>query len=231
MVRTRRRPAAPAVLVRNKRGWTAKLKMLAAFGIGGDWATPGAKTALKKPLLALTWGKCALCEGRLGAQAYPQIEHYVSRKVDPDRAFEWKNLLPVCQICNTSKGHADHQGRLLKPDAEDPEPFFWITPEGDLTPHPKLNAAGVIRATETIRLCNLNRGELRENRQTVANDVRRWLERTAGLVDGLDRHTQEEWHKLSDPRQSHKIVVRHVLTQKNSPELAAEDGRRFQQGW
>jgi 5-methylcytosine-specific restriction endonuclease McrA len=54
----------------------------------------------------------------LGAQAYPQIEHYVSRKVNPDRVFEWKNLLPVCQICNTSKGHADHQGSLLKPDAE-----------------------------------------------------------------------------------------------------------------
>ena len=75
----------------------------------------------------------------------------------------------------------------------------------------------------------MNRGELRENRQTVANDVRRWLERTAGLVDALDQHTKEEWNTLSNPRQSHKIVVRHVLTQKNWPELAAEDRRRFQQ--
>ena len=65
-------------------------------GLGrGDWATTAAKKALREPLLAMTWGKCVFCEGRLGAQAYLQIEHYVSRKTDPQSAFEWKNLLPV----------------------------------------------------------------------------------------------------------------------------------------
>jgi uncharacterized protein (TIGR02646 family) len=230
MVPTRRRPRAPAALVLNRRTWTARWKRIAAAGTGRAWATQKAKRGLKKPVLALTWGKCAFCEGRLGAQAYPQIEHYVSRKVDPNRAFEWKNLLPVCQICNTSKGHADHRGRLLKPDDEDPELFFWIGPEGDIAPHPALNDVDAIRALETIRLCKLNRGELRENRQAVADSVRRWLDRTAGLANGVDQHTQEEWHTLSDPRQSHKIVVRHVLTLGNSTELAAVDRQRFQRG-
>jgi len=176
----------------------------------------------------LTWGKCAFCEGLLGSQAYPQIEHYVSRKIDPDRAFEWTNLLPVCQVCNTSKGHADHQGSLLKPDSEDPEPFFWISPEGGITPHPGRNAEDALRASETIRLCNLDRGELRENRQAIANRVRRWLERTSRLAGGLEELEREEWDELSDPRHSHKIVVRHVLTLGNSPELATRDRKLFQ---
>jgi len=228
MVRTRRRPRPPAALVRNKMAWTKRWKRIAAAGAASDWATQAAKRELKKTLLALTWEKCAFCEGRLGSQAYAQIEHYVSRKVDWDRAFEWKNLLPVCQVCNTSKGDADHQGRLLKPDAEDPEPFFWIGPEGDIKPHPRLNEVDAFRALETIRLCNLNRGRLISDRLAVANFVRRWLRRTTGLVDGLDELAQEEWNELSDPRQHHKIVVRHTLTLGNSSELAVIDRELFQ---
>jgi uncharacterized protein (TIGR02646 family) len=197
---------------------------------GGDWATPTAKKELKKALLRLTWGKCAFCEGMLESQAYTQIEHYVSRKVDPAGVFEWGNLFPSCQVCNTSKGHADHQGRLLKPDTEDPEPFFWITPEGSITPNPGLSEADRFRALETIRLCGLNRGKLRDDRQAVANFVRRWVERTAGLVDGLDHLLQEEWLALSDPRFNHKIVVRHVLIQKGMPGCAEADRTLFQRG-
>jgi uncharacterized protein (TIGR02646 family) len=230
MVRTRRRPGAPAALALNRKDWTERWKRIAAAGKGGDWATKKAKTALKTPLLALTWGKCAFCEGRLGSQSYPQVEHYLSRRVDPDRAFEWKNLFPVCQMCNASKGDADHQGKLLKPDVEDPELFFWIGPEGDISPHPVLNEVDANRAAETIRLCALNRGGLREDRHTVANFVRRWVERTAGLAGGLDQRAQEEWDELSDPRHSHKVVVRRVLMDCRAPGLAARDRILFQRG-
>jgi uncharacterized protein (TIGR02646 family) len=185
---------------------------------------------LKTPLLALTWGKCAFCEGELGAQAYPQIEHYIARTVDPDRAFEWENLLPVCQICNRSKDQFDHNGSLLKPDIEDPEPFFWITPEGDLEPSPTLDERQTHRASETIRLCNLNRGGLRENRRQVADAVMRWLARTAGLDGIADQFAQDEWEELSNPRQRHKIVVRHALTLGESPELAALDREIYPRG-
>ncbi len=230
MVRTRRRPTSPVALRRRKSAWTARWKTIVAAGAGGDWATRQAKMALKGPLLALTWNKCAFCEGRLGSQAYPQIEHYVSRKIDPDRAFEWTNLLPVCPVCNTSKGHADHQGSLLKPDSEDPEPFFWIGPEGGISPHPGLSAEDAHRASETIRLCNLDRGELRENRQEIANRVRRWLERISQHVGGLKGLEREEWDELSDPRHSHKIVVRHMLTLGNLDELVTRDRKLFQRG-
>ena len=223
MVRTRRRPAAPAGLIQNKRAWTVRWQEIQAGRSRGEWATKNAKKVLKDPLLSLTWGKCSFCEGRLGAQAFAQIEHYISRKVAPHRAFEWRNLLPVCQVCNTFKGHTDHRGSLLKPDSEDPESFFWIGPEGDIQPHPALNPEKALRAAETIRLCRLNRGELREARQEVANTVRRWLARSDALV-------QEEWDKISNPRFPYKIVVRHILALGKLPKLAAFDRRLFQRG-
>jgi uncharacterized protein (TIGR02646 family) len=230
MVRTRRRPSAPPALRQCRSAWTARWKKILAAGRSGDWATQTAKRGLREPLLALTWGKCVFCEGKLGSQAYPQIEHYISRKVAPARAFQWTNLFPVCQICNTSKGHADHQGRLLKPDEEDPEPFFWIGPEGDIAPHPRLNTVEALRAAETIRLCTLNRGGLREDRFMVANKVYRWIDRATGFVNGLDEPAREEWEELSDPGHPHKVVIRHALTLRNAFELAATDRRFFQQG-
>jgi uncharacterized protein (TIGR02646 family) len=223
MVRTRRRPAAPAKLTQNKRAWTARSQQIQARRARGEWATKNAKKVLKDPLLALTWGKCAFCEGKLGAQVFAQIEHYISRKVAPHRAFEWKNLLPVCEVCNRFKGHTDHGGSLLKPDAEDPESFFWIGPEGDIQPHPVLGPEKAFRATETIRLCNLNRGELREARQDVANEVRQWLARSDALM-------QTEWDRLSNPRFPYKIVVRHILTLANLQKFAVFDRRLFQRG-
>jgi len=230
MVRTRRRSSVPPALRQSRSAWTARWKKVHAARSGGDWATQAAKRSLKEPLLALTWGKCVFCEGKLGSQAYSQIEHYISRKIAPSRSFQWRNLLPVCQICNASKGHADHQGKLLKPDDEDPEPFFWIGPEGEIAPHPRLTAEEALRAAETIRLCALNRGGLCEDRLVVAKKVKRWVERTAALVNGLDEPAQEEWEELSDPRHPHKVVIRHAFTLWSAPELAATDRRLFQQG-
>jgi uncharacterized protein (TIGR02646 family) len=221
MVRTRRRPRAPVQLVRKKATWTERWERILAGSSSGNWATQSAKTALRKPLLALTHGKCVFCESRLGKDVYPQIDHYVSRKVAPRRAFEWENLLPVCQICNVSKGHFDHSGGLLKPDDEDPEPYFWIGPEGDIVPHPRLDDSGRRRAAETIRLCGLQRGPLRESRYHVARAVSRWLDSNEEIA---------LWNDLSDPRMEYKLVVRHVLTQNHHPELADLDRQRFQRG-
>ncbi|SPF49287.1 hypothetical protein SBA4_4030016 [Candidatus Sulfopaludibacter sp. SbA4] len=229
MVRTRRRPRAPLQLVRKKAAWTERWEQILAGSSSGDWAPQSAKAALRKPLLALTHGKCAFCETRLGKDVYPQIEHYVSRKVAPRRAFEWRNLLPVCQMCNVSKGHSDHARDLLKPDDEDPEPYFRIGPEGEITPHPRLDESGKRRADKTIRLCDLTRGGLQVSRSEVAQQVRWWLDRSAGLANGLNQEI-EEWKHLSDPRMEYKLVVRHVLTQNHHPELADLDRQRFQRG-
>ena len=118
----------------------------------------------------------------------------------------------------------------MKPDDEDPEAFFWIGPEGEIAPHPGLDAPDALRAEATIRLCNLNRGGLCEGRFEVANRVGRWLERTAALIEALDERVRVEWDEISDPRHVHKIVVRHVLKRANAPGLAEADRRLFRRG-
>jgi uncharacterized protein (TIGR02646 family) len=216
--------------LRGKKGiWTQRWKQIVAQERSADWATHAAKAALRDPLRALTHGKCAFCEGTLDRTSYLQVEHYVSRRVDPSRAFVWKNLFPVCQICNTSKGRFDHDGNLLKPDVEDPEPYFWIGPEGDIEPHPDLDPPSQRRASETIRLCALNRGPLRENRYSITRALARWLHRASDSDNDLQQ-VQQEWDELSAPEREHKLVIRHMLTLHKHSELAVADRRRFQRG-
>src|SRR5580658_6712901 len=115
----------------------------------------------RRCLRGLAHGKCVYCESALGVTTYLEIEHYVAKTVTPALAFEWTNLLPACRLCNNAKSEQDHKGALLKPDAEDPEPYFWIHPDtGKLEPHPKLDAAQSRRANETIRICDLERPAL-----------------------------------------------------------------------
>jgi uncharacterized protein (TIGR02646 family) len=219
MTRTRRRPVASTGLIRQRQVWSARWIDIHAGRKTGEWATRRAREILKVPILELTCGKCVFCESPLEVQAFAQVEHYVARTVAPDLAFEWTNLLPVCPVCNTRKGGTDHQGSLLKPDDEDPEPFFWLGPQGELEADPRLSPSDAVRAVETIRICDLNRIGLRRFRAWVATIVRQWL-----------LHPDEqEWAELSDPGFPYKFVVRHVLTSAQRADLAAFDRTRFHQ--
>jgi len=169
MVRAPRRPAPPALLVKNRGKWEKRFTQLQAGLCKGDWATPGCKRALASALRALAYGKCVYCESALDVTSDTEVEHYIAKTVDPSRAFDWTNLLPACHLCNRSKRDQDHGGALLKPDDEDPEPFFWLHPDtGELQPHPKLSTDEQRRAVETIRLCNLQRAALCTLRQDTA---------------------------------------------------------------
>jgi uncharacterized protein (TIGR02646 family) len=120
----------------------------------------------------LAHGKCVFCESPLEVSGDLEIEHYASKTLNPDRTFEWANLLPSCRLCNRSKGNLDHGGALLKPDIEDPEPFFWIHPDtGRLEPHPQLDAAQTQRAMSTIQLCDLQRPGLCTKRAEMLSRV------------------------------------------------------------
>ena len=152
------------------------------------------------------------------------IEHYTAKSVDANLSFEWSNLLPACRKCNVAKAEHDHAGALLKPDEEDPEPFFWIHPDtGKLDPHPTLDAAGRIRAEETIRICDLQRPALCTQRAWMLSQVGAWIER---LVRGEPAHAKE-WQQLSDPRREFKLVLRHMLRLRGLDTLVQHDQHRF----
>jgi uncharacterized protein (TIGR02646 family) len=170
----------------------------------------------------MTHGKCIYCESALGVTSEANVEHYHAKTLKPEMAFEWTNLLPACEMCNGAKRATDHAGLLLKPDAEDPEPFFWIDlGTGKLEPHPALDAAGRERAEQTIQLCNLQRGALCSQRIDMIRRVSGWL---TLAVPGFD-----EWKDLAHPTTQYKFVIRHILTQKGLGALADEDRRIFAQ--
>lgn len=226
MVRLKR-PDAPPKLRENQSDWTERWKRIRADRSDGDWATKTAKETLKPVLRMMSHGKCAFCETRLHEPNEPHIEHYTAKTVNEEIVFNWENLLPACSDCNTAKRNDDHQGALLKPDTEDPEPFFWLNPaNGNLEPHPSLSAAKQARAAHTIQLCNLRRGALSESRRLIWNQVIRWIERAGTSVPVPKLH--EELNEFLNPGHPHKLVIRLAFTESN-PGLADEDRRRFAQ--
>jgi uncharacterized protein (TIGR02646 family) len=183
---------------------------------------------LSAALYSLAHGKCVFCESALEVSGDLEVEHYASKILNPDRAFDWANLLPSCRLCNRAKSNLDHGGALLKPDIEDPEPFFWIHPDtGRLEPHPQLAPAETIRASATIKLCDLQRPALCTRRAEMLSRVGRWLELAASAVGGT-QFVIDEWKVLSDPATEYKLAVRHVLKQRGQDSLWRYDKGRFE---
>jgi uncharacterized protein (TIGR02646 family) len=227
MVRTRTRGACPQSLQANRARWTRRWRRILEGRARGDWATPRAKQALKEAVTQLTHGKCVYCEGYLGAQSWTGVEHY-RPKSNPDQAFEWTNLFPVCDICNGRKGSEDHRGVLLKPDDEDPERYFSVHPDtGSVDVALGLSAEESARAEATIRLCDLQRTELCDERARLFERLSDWILLVSrGPSDDL---LQRGLRSYLDPRTAYKLVVRRVFESKGLAELAAEDRRRFQE--
>lgn len=221
------RPDEPDILATNRANWTTRWTNSLRDGRRINWATPRALSILRTPLIAMSHGKCAFCEGVLGLTSYEEIEHYHSKVVQPELVFEWQNLFPACRICNGSKGERDHAGRLLKPDHDDPEPLLWLHPgTGELQPHPTLNPDQQQRVLETIETYNLQRGALCNARIEMMKRVNRLLKRLDGQVE-ISADCREEWLELIHPSQSWKFVLRHTLTLGGLVNLAATDRQTF----
>jgi len=228
LIHTPRHANPPQLLVRHKDRWTRRFQEIHAGGLSRDWATKTARQALRAVLYGFAHGKCVYCEGALGVTAQLDIEHYTAKSVAPERAFEWENLLPACSLCNGSKGEVDHGNILLKPDAENPETYFWMHPDtGELEPHPLLEGDQIRRALETIRICGLQRAALCTKRLWMFRRVSRWMDEIADRGE-LSDPLIEEWKELSDPRSGYKFVFRHVLTLRGLQILAQRDRDAFE---
>jgi len=220
MVHTPRLLPPPPELVKHGKRWTSRFQAIASGSTKGDWATQTAKKVLSAALRGLAHGKCVYCESALEVTSYLEIEHHVAKTVAPELAFEWTNLLPACRVCNNAKGEQDHKGALLKPDAEDPEPYFWIHPDtGKLAPHPKLDESQSRRANETIRLCDLQRPALCTKRVEMLIRVLRTLSSPEVTGPVLE--------ELLSPSTEYKFVLRHVLETRGQHQLAEIDRMRL----
>jgi uncharacterized protein (TIGR02646 family) len=185
-----------------------------------QWATTAVRKKLAPGILSMTHGKCAFCEGPLGTQAYPQIEHYHPKSHYPDQVFRWENLLPICQICNTSKADIDHRGMLFHPELEDPESFFGVHPDtGELRILSAVKGADRVRAEETLRVCSLQRADLAAARAQQYQEDAEWFQ---------TKWSSAGWKLKCNPKRPYKLGLRQILRYRQLTSLLKEDRQLFE---
>ena len=110
---------------------------------------------------AMQGGRCAYCEAQI-AQGGRHIEHFVQKGRVPSVTFAWDNLFGSCNRQDSCGKHKDEKSQpyadadLIKPDVDDPEQLLVFEPFGAVRPRQTLSVRDAQRATETIRVFNLD---------------------------------------------------------------------------
>lgn len=138
-----------------------------------NWShvTPDENLEIWRHLDAMQGKRCAYCEAEI-VDNNRHIEHFRQRSRYPQGTFKWDNLFGSCNRPDNCGKHKDQCGDydyhdLIKPDIEDPEKFFLFVSDGTIRIRPGLNANDTHRASETLRIFNLNaeNGPLRHMRK------------------------------------------------------------------
>lgn len=196
----------------------------------------------KDELKQVQHGKCGYCDSSVTAVAHGDVEHYrpksaVSTLGDEKvwrpgywwAAFRWENYLFACQICNQRWKRnlfpvEDEAGRQLPPtETSQPEetplllnPFYGPHPYEHLRfrPDGMVEPLGDSKyGQSTIRVCGLNRDELRQKRRENAQKA--W-ELVRELVEaqgpGLDRALRG-FYQLGQEEREYSGMVQAIFEQ------------------
>ncbi|MFB1116453.1 retron Ec78 anti-phage system effector HNH endonuclease PtuB [Dickeya dadantii] len=152
---------------------------------------------------AMQHGFCAYCECRLNRK---HIEHFRTREEHADLIFDWANLFGSCGDTSQKGGwlrcgiYKDNGAggyrpeNLIKPDEENPSFFLHFLTTGKVRPRTGLTDAEHVRASETIRVFNLNDDTVLFNsRKQAINAELKEIEEFYSLENEL---TEEELDEL-----------------------------------
>lgn len=169
------------------------------------------RNALWGDLLGMQGDRCAYCEALLGSNRH--IEHFRSRNNFNELTFIWSNLFGSCNEMDSCGTYKDGKGKpydpsdLIKPDEEDPHSFLHFFTDGRVEPRAGLPSTLMHRASETIRVFNLDEGGVLRARRREA--IRPFL----GFLDDLDKFRNEiseaETIDLIDSEMEHASGVAH----------------------
>jgi uncharacterized protein (TIGR02646 family) len=161
--------------------------------------------SIRKDLLILYNGKCAYCETKIEVGSNTCVDHYRPKSIYYWLAYEWSNLLPTCDKCNTKKsdkfpirkrGRAQYSKNAFPADSpsllsEEPlvihpeidNPIDFLTFDADGRIFAKKDS---VRGSVTIQLLGLNRDHLQTDRKKQILDIFRMLEnQTRKLLEYL----------------------------------------------
>jgi uncharacterized protein (TIGR02646 family) len=209
MHRLHRDPQAPVCLGRYHHGqhrWSTQSP------------TSHERTEVWDKLNTMQGDRCAYCEVAINANNR-HIEHFRQRRSYPQATFAWSNLFGSCNRAGTCGDHKDKCGHydhnvLIKPDQEDPDDFFVFAPDGNISPKANLRPDMHHRATETIRILNLQ-GALTQIRKEV---VRGYLDTVEAFAEMADTYPSDEWLVLLEEEVAttshlpYATAIRHVLS-------------------
>ena len=138
--------------------------------------------------------KCAYCETHFN-RTFIKIEHYRPKSIYYALAYSWSNLLPICDICNTTKSNnfevdsmvvkdtirtlqklqystkmfnRIEKPKFLHPEIDDYENMFRFDSKGYIVVFDKVSNSH--RMVYTIKYANLNEKALAERRAKLFKD-------------------------------------------------------------
>ncbi len=225
MIHVKRPPLPPSKLLDQARKETESLvkeydKLRAAFR---DAFKAQIWMEFRPELVKLFHGKCAYCETPILASSRGGVEHFrPKRDAAEDRsssdpayyfwlAYEWRNLLIACQMCNTAKRNtfpvvrnqrstigdswekvtASEQNLILDPCRDEPAEFLEFRKDGLVYPRAVASAllkqrhGGQHPGEVSIRVLNLNREGLIFPRKTHAEQILLRVQASASMKELL----------------------------------------------
>jgi len=123
-----------------------------------SWRSDSCYKQIRQTLSMMTAAHCAFCDGLIGVESRETVEHFKPKSQFPELAYEWTNLFPCCDMCQSKKGES-FDPALIKPDSEDYEferYFVANYKTGEIEPSPSLEHKFQLAAEITIRMYGLN---------------------------------------------------------------------------
>jgi len=166
--------------------------------------------------------KCAYCETHFN-RSYIKIEHYRPKSIYYALAYSWSNLLPICDICNTTKSnHFEIEGvnlvhqirnleklqystkafnrierpKFLHPEIDDYSKMFRFDSKGKIVVFKK--AVDSYRMVYTIKKTHLNEEALQERRAKVLKDFNNMMRELFLLAKNNIEYKKEMTRKIVD---------------------------------
>mgnify|MGYP001501918241 CR=1 FL=1 len=183
----------------------------------------GDKALIWTELDAMQGKRCAYCEADISGNN-KHIEHFRQRSRYPQGTFAWDNLFGSCNRKDSCGKHKDEQAApysdadLLKPDTEDPESLLVFDPNGGVSPRKGLSPQDTQRASETIRVFNLD-GVLKAIRRSELAGYIRTAEFFAEMAQDFP---EAEWSPLLQEEIDNtthlpfSTAIKHVLTRQSA---------------
>ena len=180
---------------------------------------------IRTSLFSIQGFRCAYCEG--GVYLDGHVEHFRRKNPNhfPALTFDWGNLFFACgskKHCghykDRSNGDPYNPNDVIKPDIEDPSDFLHFQSLGTVEPRSDITGDNkeqlLHRATETIRVFNLDCGALRQERRRA---IQLYKNRDKQFFEDLSLFTDDERRAIIEDEirataeENYATAIRHFL--------------------